>query len=60
MVFVGYFDEFVLAEVAMMIGYCLSASFVDCLGSFVVVGTIDFVSYYNCDFVCSGLLVPVS
>ena len=44
----------------MMVGYCPFVSFVGCLGSFVVVETVDFVSYCDCNFVYSDLLVAVS
>ena len=56
---VDHLDEIVLGEIAMMVDYWLFVSFVGCLGSCVVVGTVDFVSCCNCDFVCSGLFVAV-
>ena len=55
----GHFDEIVLDEVAMVVNYCPFVSFVGCLGSFVVVEMVDFVSCCNCDFVYSGLFVTV-
>ena len=38
----------------MMVDYCPFVRFVDCLESFVVVETVDFVGCCDCDFVYSS------
>ena len=59
MLFVDHFDEIVLGEIAMMVDYWLFVSFVGCLESCIVVGTVDFVGYRNYDFGYFGLFVVV-
>ena len=59
MVSVDHLNEIVLGEIVMMVDCWLFVSFVGCLESCVVVGTVDFVGYCNCDFVYSGLFVVV-